>query len=50
MEDIMFAVYYGLEDLGLDATWTRCPDLTQGCATRVALGDRQVGAAPLHML
>jgi hypothetical protein len=44
MEDIFFAVYYGLEDLGLDAIWVRCQDLGEGCATDAALGSRQVRA------
>ncbi len=43
LEDIFFAVYFGMEDLGLDVTWVRCPNLVDGCATEEALEHRQVG-------
>jgi hypothetical protein len=45
LEDIFFAVYYGLEDLGLDVIWARCPSLAAMCATDEALEHRQVSAS-----
>jgi hypothetical protein len=45
LEDIFFAVYYGIEDLGLDVIWVRCPNLAAMCATDEALEHRQVSAS-----
>ena len=48
LEDIFFAVYYGLEDLGLDVIWVRCPNLAAMCATDEALEHRQVSPSCFH--